>query len=79
MNELIIRELQEQNRRLRNLIVALGAGLLRKIAWDAELKRPLGTTDAENLVREAEECFRCARIPELKNEIAKGLETAGHD
>ncbi len=79
MNEPTIKELEEQNQRLRNLAVSLSATLLRKIALEIEIQRPLGSADAERLVREAEECFRCARIPELRSEIAAGLEVAGHD
>jgi len=78
-NDTTIKELQEQNRRLRSLIVWLSSRLLQKIALNAEMHRPLSTVDAENLVREAEECFRCARTSELKHEIAKGLEAAGHE
>ena len=79
MNEPTIKELQEQNRRLRSLIVSLAATLLRKIAVEAGMRRPLSSDDAEQLVREAKECFRCARIPELKDEIAQGLEVAGRE
>jgi len=79
MNEPTIKELQEQNRRLRSLIVSLAATLLRKIAVEAGMRRPLSSDDAEQLVREPKECFRCARIPELKDEIAQGLEVAGRE
>jgi len=34
--------------------------------------------DAEQLVEDAEQCFRCAKIPRLKKEVAEGLEAAGH-
>ena len=44
---------------------------------------PLGSaadpTAAERLFREAEECFRCARLPGLNEEIAHGLEAAGNE
>ena len=79
MNEPTIRQLQEQNQRLRNLALSLSAALLRKIALEIEIQRPLGGVDAERLVREAEECFRCAKMPELRSEIAAGLETAGRE
>jgi hypothetical protein len=39
----------------------------------------VNSTDAEQFVREAEDCFRCAKIPGLKKEIADGLEVAGHE
>ena len=79
MNSPTIKELQEQNRRLRNLVESLSAVLLRKIAVETETRRALSSADAEQLVREAKECFRCARIPELKDEIAHGLEVAGRE
>jgi len=53
--------------------------VVRKIALEIEIQRPLGGVDAERLVREAEECFRCAKMPELRSEIAAGLETAGRE
>lgn len=34
---------------------------------------------AERLGREADECFRCARIPEIRCATAEGREVAGHD
>jgi hypothetical protein len=77
MDESEIKELREQNQKLRDLALSLSATLLRKIAVDSEARRPLGRTDAERLVREAEDCFRCARLPGLKSEIAEGLEVAG--
>jgi hypothetical protein len=73
------KELLLENQQLRNLALSLSAALLRKIAIDSEINRPLGSVDAERLVRDAEECFRCARIPGLKAEIADGLAVAGHD
>ena len=34
---------------------------------------------AERLIQQAEECFRCARLPGVKEEIARGLDVAGHE
>jgi len=79
MNNTTTKELQEQNRRLRAVVVSLSAALLRKIAVETEMRRSLSSADAEHLVSEAKECFRCARIPELKYEIAEGLEVAGRE
>ena len=79
MNNSTLDELQEQNRWLRMLVLSLSATLLRKIAIKSEAQRSLESADAERLVREAEECFQCARIPGLKSEIADGLEVAGHE
>ena len=43
------------------------------------MQRPFSRSDAERFVYEAEECFRCARVPNLKAEIAEGLEVAGRE
>jgi hypothetical protein len=43
------------------------------------MRRSLDRVDAERFVHEAEGCFRCARIPGIKSEIAEGLEVAGHE
>jgi hypothetical protein len=71
---------KSQNQRLRDLVVWLSAALLRSIARDAPKSRRAGSSiDAALLLLEAEECFRCARIPGIKNEIAEGLEATGHE
>jgi hypothetical protein len=75
-----LRFLKSENQRLRDLVVSLSATLLRKVALEPSKSRCGATTaDAEQLVREAEDCFRCARIAGLKKEIADGLEVAGHE
>jgi len=79
MNRFDINELQEQNRWLRTLVLSLSATLLRKIAVELETRRSLNSDDAERFVREAEECFRCARAPGLKSEIVDGLAAAGRE
>ncbi len=79
MTEFSIKELQRQNRQLHILVLSLSAALLREIALDSQISRPLDGADAERLVREADECFRCARITGLTHEIANGLETAGRE
>ena len=79
MNESTLNELRQQNQELHKLIIALSATLLREVAAEYELHRPFGRADAERFVREAEECFRCARVPNLKAEIAEGLEVAGRE
>ena len=79
MNEFEIKELQEQNQQLRYLVMSLSAALLRKIAAESEMVRPLDRADAERLMHEAEECFHCARIPGLNGDIAQGLEAAGRE
>jgi len=74
-----IRELQQQNQQLYELLVSLSATLLRKVAAESEIRRPFSSADAERFVQEAEECFRCARVPGLRQEIAQGLEVAGRE
>jgi hypothetical protein len=50
------------------------------MARDAPKNRRAGSSiDAALLLLEAEECFRCARISGIKNEIAEGLEATGHE
>jgi len=76
-SELIQSPLSE-NKRLRDLVVLLSAALLRDIALHPP-RDSREASDAEHLLREAEECFRCARVPGLRKEIADGLEAAGHE
>jgi hypothetical protein len=73
-----IEELQAENQHLRDLVVSLSATLLRNIASGTS-PRPDRSSEAEHLVCEADQCFRCARLPGLKEEIAAGLEAAGHE
>jgi len=60
-------------------VTSLSITLLRNVAVESRKDRAANTADAERLVIEAEECFRCARIPGLKSEIAEGLEVAGRE
>jgi hypothetical protein len=76
----LLESLRAQNQHLRDLVVSLSATLLRNIALEpCKPRRAATTADAERLVREAEDCFRCARIAGLKKEIADGLEVAGQE
>jgi hypothetical protein len=76
----LLETLRSENQRLRDLIVSLSATLLRSIARESsKLRRAVTSADAERLVREAEDCFRCARVAGLKKQIAEGLEVAGHE
>jgi hypothetical protein len=72
-------ELTAENQQLRSLLASLPAKLLREAAVESATPQPLRTADAERLLREAEDCFRCARLPNLKPEIAEGLEVAGRE
>ena len=78
MNDCALNELRQQNRQLHQLLVSVSATLLRNVT-EHEVHRPFGRADAERFVHEAEDCFRCARLPELKAEIAQGLEAAGRE
>ena len=74
----LLQSLKSENQHLRDLVVSLGAALLRNIALHPPRERS-DTSDAERLLQEAQACFRCARSPGLKREIADGLEAAGHE
>ena len=75
-----IKELQAENQWLRELVVSLSVTLLRNIALDPpKYRRNASSADAERLLTEAEQCFRSARIPGLKTEIAEGLQAAGNE
>jgi hypothetical protein len=69
---------ESQLQRLRDLVTLLSAALLRSTARNAP-GRPAADNDPLLLLAEADECFRRARMPGLKPEIAEGLETAGHE
>ena len=79
MNESMIRELRQQNQQLYQLLVSLSATLLRKVATESEMYKSFTGADAERFIDEAQACFRCARTPGLRQEIAEGLEVAGHE
>ncbi len=80
MMQCTVEDLRSENQRLRNLIVSLSATLLRNVAVNFyKNSRAVNSTDAEQFLREAEDCLRCATIPGLKKEISDGLEVAGHE
>ena len=80
MMQCTFEDLRSENQHLRNLVVSLSATVLRNGAVNVYKNSPaVNGTDAEQFVREAEDCFRCAKIPGLKKEIADGLEVAGHE
>ena len=80
MMQFTFEDLRSENRCLRNLVVSLSATVLRNVAVNFyKNSRAVNSTDAEQFVREAEDCFRCAKIPGLKTEIADGLEVAGYE
>jgi hypothetical protein len=77
--EQTIDELKAENQQLRTVLFSLSAALLREVGLETVARRAFEPADAERLIRQAEECFRCARIPELKGAIAEGLEVAGNE
>jgi len=79
MTEPSIRELQVEVKYLRDLVAFLSIRLLRKRALGWQENRSSAITDPDRLLREAEKCFRCAKVPGLKGEIAEGLNAAGHE
>jgi hypothetical protein len=75
-----LEELQAELQALRDLVVSQSATLLRTVATHSNKDCRASTSDdAERLMHEAEECFRCARLPSLKTEIAEGLNVAGQE
>jgi len=74
-----LRSLRSENQDLRDLVVSLSATLLRHIALNPPMyRRNANSADAERLVEDAEQCFRCAKVSGLKSEIAESLEAAGN-
>ena len=79
MTKSLFEELQSENQHLRDLVVSLTAALVRHIALEPPSDRRLASSaDAQDLLRDADECFRCARVLGLRKEIAEALEAAGH-
>jgi hypothetical protein len=80
MTNSTIEELQSENQELRDLVASLSTTLLRHLALNPpRYRRNVSTTDAERLVEEAELCFRCARIPSVKKEVAEALQVGGNE
>jgi hypothetical protein len=80
MSEASTEQLLAEIRYLRGLVLSLSATLLRKVALGQyDIRHSDSSADAERLLREAEECFRCAKLPGLKSPIADGLQAAGHE
>lgn len=80
MTNTTIEELQSEVEQLRELVISLSATLLRNIELDPPMyRRNVTSADAERILEESEICFRCARIPDLNNEIAWRLEEAGNE
>jgi hypothetical protein len=74
-----ITQLKQENRRLRNTALGLSLLLLRQAAVHTLMGHSASSTDVHELMRLAQECFDCARLPDLKVPIAEGLQAAGHE
>jgi len=80
MTKTTVEQLRDENKLLRELVASLSAALLCNAALNLTDRRSgANGADAERLVQEGEACFRCARVPGLRQEIAAGLEIAGHE
>jgi len=61
MMKCTFKQLRSENEHLRNLVVSITATVLRNVAVDFyKSSRAANSTDAEQFVREAEDCFRKA-------------------
>ena len=85
-----IEELQSEIQQLRDLVISLSTTLVQSASLSTTVLRSIeldspkfrgndNSIDAEHLLKESEICFRCARIPGLKKEIAERLEEAGNE
>jgi hypothetical protein len=75
-----IEELQLENQELRELVASLSVTLLRNLALDPPKYRgQASSADVHRLLEEAEQCFRCAKIPGLKTEVTEGLEVGANE
>jgi hypothetical protein len=74
-----IDELKLENQQLRTVVASLSGALLREVALEILAGQPNETPNTKQLLNQAEECFRCARIPQLHSAIAEGLEVAGRE
>lgn len=75
--ELKIHEVIAESQQLRTVVASVYVVLPRESVLDSIACRPLEKSNAEHLLHEAEECFRCAGISELKGAVGGGLAAAG--
>ena len=80
MPESELQELKLENQHLRDLVTSLSSILLRRVVTSQSSDHcSFSKSEAERLLHEANDCFRCAQTPGLKQAIAYGLEAAGHE
>ena len=74
-----LRQLEDENRCLRDLVLSLSLVLLRTSAVHSLPDQNGGRAEVQKLMLLGEECFRCASLPGLKPPIAEGLQVAGNE
>ena len=74
-----VRKLKEEIDDLRSIIMSMSAELMRHAALRTISNHFAVKTRSRDLINLAEQCFLCARLPELKAPIAEGLEAIGHE
>lgn len=72
--------LDDENKRLRDLVVTLSAIVLKTAAdgFDERRLRASFSAGGPDLIQFAEQCFSFARMPGVDQEVAVGLENIGH-
>jgi hypothetical protein len=80
MTNITIEELQSENQRLRDLVVLLSARLVGNLVLaPPSFRRNVSSSEAAQLLEEAEICFRCASISRLEKEITEALGATGDE
>jgi hypothetical protein len=74
-----LQKLKEEINNLRSVILSMSATLMKHAAFRTVSDHFATNTQGRDLISLAEDCFRCARLPELKAPIAEGLEAIGHE
>jgi hypothetical protein len=74
-----VNKLKEEVNNLRGVILSMSATLMKHAAFQTIRDHFAANIHSRDLISLAEECFRCARLPELKAPIAEGLEVIGHE
>lgn len=72
--------LDDENKRLRELVVTLSAIVLKNATggFEGERLRAGFSAGGPDLIQFAEKCFSFARMPGIGQQVAVGLENIGH-
>lgn len=72
--------LDDENKRLRDLVVTLSAIVLKNASggFDEERLRAGFSAGGPDLIQFAEQCFSFARMPSVDQKVAVGLKNIGH-